>query len=208
MKKEIFLIALIFALSSIGIYSQNLQNTSWKMYINPNTIVAYFHFSTDTLSAGQDGKSYLNVSTFKDNGTDFSIVDLTDDDCSKSDTGRYTYKIQNDTLKFTLQNEPCQSRAAGLTNFYFVRLKTDIPNSYNQFTIKVFPNPASDEIIIESQNDLIGSDYTIFDQLGRLLLTGKLIGLDTKVGIKQLSAGLYYLQIGGQNKQTFKLIKQ
>ncbi len=208
MKKMIILVSLILAICSLNIYSQNLQNTSWTVFISPGHLIAYFHFSKDTLSTSFDNITYKNTSTFQEIDNNFFIVDLTDEDCPNSDTGKYTYVIQNDTLKFTLVNDLCISRSESMPIIYCVRVQTGIQNDNSTKDVKLYPNPASDEVIIQSNNEFIGTTYNICDQMGRQVLTGKLNGESSKVDIRQLSLGMYFLQIGDEDKQIFKLIKK
>lgn len=207
MKKMIILVSLILAICSLNIYSQNLQNTSWTVFISPGHLIAYFHFSKDTLSTSFDNITYKNTSTFQEIDNNFFIVDLTDEDCPNSDTGKYTYVIQNDTLKFTLVNDLCISRSESMPIIYCVRVQTGIPNNNSIKDVILFPNPANEEVIIQSY-EFIGTTYNICDQMGRQLLTGKLHSETSKVDISQLSSGMYFLQIGDENKQIFKLIKK
>jgi hypothetical protein len=207
MKKMIALITLIIALSCISANSQTLQNTTWSMYFN-TIFISYCHFSADTFSASQDNITWKNVSTFQVNGNEFRIVDLTNDDCTTIDTGSYTFSIQNDVLTFTLISDNCNSRVTGLSLSTFNKIETSIQNKSIISDLKLYPNPADDEVIIQSNNDVIGSTYIISDQLGRQVLSGILSGESTKVDINQLTPGLYYLQIGGNNKQIYKLIKK
>ncbi len=73
---------------------------------------------------------------------------------------------------------------------------------------KVYPNPANDVFTITANKFLPGSTYFITDQLGRIVLSGKLTNETTKVDISQLATGVYLLQLGEQKKQSLKVIKK
>lgn len=78
----------------------------------------------------------------------------------------------------------------------------------NKETLTIFPNPAKNQINIKADVILIGSSYTVFDNLGKKVLTGKIISENTIVELENLSAGVYLLSIGDNLKQTFKVIKE
>ena len=69
----------------------------------------------------------------------------------------------------------------------------------------VYPNPANDLLEIKIINKLIGQVYTIADQLGRVVMTGKLEDEDSTIKVNQLAAGVYIFNIG---QQKIKIIKQ
>jgi hypothetical protein len=72
----------------------------------------------------------------------------------------------------------------------------------------VFPNPAQSAINIKADNKLIGEIYTIYDNTGRVILTGKLSSQNTIIELGALSGGIYMFSIGENMKQTFKVIKE
>ncbi|MFC2097011.1 YCF48-related protein [Bacteroidota bacterium] len=74
--------------------------------------------------------------------------------------------------------------------------------------INVFPNPAIDIITIKANNSLIGADYNIFDQSGRIVLTGKILDETSFININHLETGIYFLQVEELSKQSFKVIKK
>jgi hypothetical protein len=206
MKKLIAFITIIIAFNGISTYSEILQNTTWSMQDSTGKSYALLKFGIDTMSFKEDVEFY-QVATFKVSGNNFSTIDLPKGQCSL-DTGKYTYLIQNDTLRFTVISDVCSLRISTLVNLFFVRYQTGIENINNIPLIQLFPNPAADELIIKSNIDETGTIFNISDQLGRQILTGKLTGESLKVDINHLSSGLYFLQIGDKNKQTFKLIKK
>lgn len=76
----------------------------------------------------------------------------------------------------------------------------------NQFSI--FPNPAQNVITIKATTKLDGSAYSIYDNMGRVLASGKLNGEITMVELGHLAAGIYTLRVGDNLKQTFKIVKE
>ncbi len=72
--------------------------------------------------------------------------------------------------------------------------------------LNVYPNPTGNEIIIKVNPSLVGSEYTITDLYGRLLLTGKLSSETKSVDIHQLTAGMYFIQV--ENSYTKRFLKK
>jgi hypothetical protein len=91
---------------------------------------------------------------------------------------------------------------------YTYNTPTNISESIKEADITVYPNPASDVITIKANTGISGMVYSITDQTGKMMLKGKLNDESTSVDITQLSKGIYLLNIGEQNQQTFKIIKQ
>ncbi len=83
-----------------------------------------------------------------------------------------------------------------------------INETENGNLFSVFPNPAKNQINIKADATLIGSSYTVFDNLGKKVLEGKIISENTIVELENLSVGVYLLSIGDNLKQTFKVIKE
>ncbi len=78
--------------------------------------------------------------------------------------------------------------------------------SQNQF--KVYPNPATNQINVQINQSMIGSSYTITDQIGKTVLSGKLNTEKTTIELGDLSGGIHLFSIGNNAKQTFKVIKK
>lgn len=77
----------------------------------------------------------------------------------------------------------------------------------NNINISVYPNPTNNLISIKVDSKFLGSNFIISDQLGRQVSSGKLSNEITTVDFSSFSKGLYLLQVGHENKQTFKVIK-
>jgi hypothetical protein len=78
--------------------------------------------------------------------------------------------------------------------------------SFNAISIN--PNPAKSQIIVKAAASLIGSDYNIYDLLGKILLKGKINSESTMIELGSLTAGIYLFSVGDKLKQSFKVIKE
>jgi len=76
-------------------------------------------------------------------------------------------------------------------------LATSVSN-LSQGQLQIFPNPTTDELIIQSTNQLI-SQFTITNSIGQQLLQQPITGTQTKVNVSSLPAGLYYINLKGDN---------
>ena len=85
---------------------------------------------------------------------------------------------------------------------------TSIVEDNSKYTINIYPNPANNQINVKAPNLLIGSDYTIYDFIGEIVLKGKLNSENTIIELGNLSGGIYLFSIHDALKQTFKIIKE
>lgn len=85
---------------------------------------------------------------------------------------------------------------------------TGLNDFSNENLISFFPNPALTIININADIKLIGEVYTIYDNIGRIVLTGKINSQNTTIELGNLYSGIYMFSIGGNMKQTFKVIKE
>lgn len=80
---------------------------------------------------------------------------------------------------------------------------TGINESTLAFSLKVYPDPAGNEIFVRTNEAIVGSTYIITDQLGRQILTGRLTSETTRIDIHQLIGGMYFVQINNLFCQKF-----
>jgi len=77
--------------------------------------------------------------------------------------------------------------------------------SGSEVRINLYPNPSNNQFTISASEPLLNSVYTLSDELGRILISGKLISYDTTVDVSQFSEGIYYLAIEGRSKKLIIL---
>ncbi len=85
---------------------------------------------------------------------------------------------------------------------------TSIAEPENEFSISLFPNPTQNRININVPVKLLGSNYTVNDFIGKILFEGKINSENTMIELGDLSAGIYFLRVGNNMKQSFKIIKE
>ena len=97
-------------------------------------------------------------------------------------------------------------RSSLKTYGFSVRCLRDIPLSTTTFetnSIKLYPNPVNRVLNVNIDNYLINQPYTIIDNLGRVVLNGKINEVESTINVEQLSKGIYYLKIAGNNATKF-----
>lgn len=72
----------------------------------------------------------------------------------------------------------------------------------------VYPNPAEDKINVKTDATLLGSAYTVYDNTGKSVLSGKINSENTIIELGGLSAGIYLFSVGDNMKRSFKVIKE
>lgn len=78
--------------------------------------------------------------------------------------------------------------------------------TFNTIGLKLYPNPVVSILNVSIDSNLINQPYTIIDGLGKVVLKGKLNGVESTINVEQLSKGIYYLKIDGNSSSKF--IKQ
>jgi hypothetical protein len=96
------------------------------------------------------------------------------------------------------------SRAASLNVVNSAR--KNIVTSYD--TISISPNPTDNRIEIKTAASFIGAVYSVYDNLGRVILTGKIHSVNTFIDFNGLYSGVYLIRIGEKTSLSFKVIKE
>ena len=130
-----------------------------------------------------------------------------------SGTTNDTLTVSNVTMSNNNQPFRCIVSSGSCTDTSNVSVLTvnnnvgiDETNQGNLFS--VFPNPAQSIINVKADSKLIGEVYTIYDNTGRVVLSGKLNAESTTIELGNLSGGIYMFSVGENMKQSFKVIKE
>jgi len=130
------------------------------------------------------------------------------------DNSRYNYMAycplvnrftqgQKDRIIATLMVEP---RASLLNSIGCGAVGINESASSNVFSL--FPNPANNQINVKTDVKLLGSVYVVYDNTGKLVLTGKINSENTVIEFGNLSNGIYLFSVGENMKQTFRVVKE
>ena len=130
-----------------------------------------------------------------------------------SGTANDTLTIANTTLSNNNQPFRCIVSSGSCSDTSNVAILTVNNNvGINEFTqdnlFSVYPNPAKSQINVKADATLLGSVYTVYDNTGKVVLSGKINSENTVIELVNLSGGVYLLSVGENMKQTFKVIKE
>jgi hypothetical protein len=62
-------------------------------------------------------------------------------------------------------------------------------------TLEVYPQPATDFVQVEIDSRLLNSNYSIIDEIGRVVDSGRFTSTTTTIAVDKLPAGLYFIQV-------------
>lgn len=79
------------------------------------------------------------------------------------------------------------------------------------FSVSVFPNPASDMLTLRlTKGNILGLQYFLYDINGNLITQKNLESDETTVAVDQLAKGIYIIKVQDSKRElkTFKIIKE
>jgi hypothetical protein len=92
----------------------------------------------------------------------------------------------NGEVSDDIQNANAQDRNASIDK-----------NNLSENSFKIYPNPSSNRLFIESKqlDGLIGAKYEVFDNVGRVVITGNIVDNLTDLDISRLPVGHFTMRI-------------
>lgn len=169
---------------------------------NPQTNTGWTEYSKNNIAG--DRRSIIGNGPFKFLpgaifDMEFSIL-TTFDSSATGHKNIAKMKTQNAAIKnfYNLNSQPsCLSIPTGIKEKVSQKLE-----------ISILPNPASDFIIIQSPTSLIGSEVSIYNSLGQVVVSDKINGTSYKLDLKELASGLYIVEVRNETMSgNSKLIK-
>ena len=130
--------------------------------------------------------------------------------------GTQTYTILNATTRtgtFATVNLPTLSGTTWAitynpTNVVITSTTTALATNNFQFAgFEAYPNPTNDILNLKNSQNI--DNITVFDLLGKEVLTQKINATESQIDISTLSSGMYLIKVkAGENSKTIKIIKQ
>lgn len=179
--------------------SINAQPNSQISYINNN---AQFIVGTSDTNATYQWQTDLGVG-FQNLNSVGQYSGTTNDTLTISNV---TMSNNNQPFRCIINNGSCADTSA--TAELTVLNNTGINENAQNNLFSVFPNPAQSTLYVKADNKLIGSVFTIYDNIGKIVKSGKLNAANTTIELGNLSNGMYLFSIGDHKKQPFKIIKE
>jgi hypothetical protein len=198
----------------------------WNRALTPQEITDLFNgcqFSVNTQPTNQtinvNNNAQFVVSSTDPNATYQWQTDLGVGFQNLNNVGQYsgttndTLNIANVTMSNNNQPFRCiisSGSCADTSNVAVLTVNNNVGiNEYAQDNLfSVFPNPAQSVINIKSDTKLIGEIYSIYDNTGKVVLTGILKSENTTIDLGNISGGIYLFSVGENMKQSFKVIKE
>jgi hypothetical protein len=100
---------------------------------------------------------------------------------------------------------------SGYSDAFLVKfngISLGINETINDKLFSIYPNPAQSIVNVKADAKLIGTVYTIYDNTGKVVLSGTINAENTSVELGNLSVGIYLFSAGENVQQTFKVIKE
>ena len=180
-----------------GVYRSTDFGSNWTLLGGGLVSGSYRGFASNSqlIVAGSWGSGVF-YST--DNGNNWTTIntgltDLTIFDLELNDNYIIAATNTQGVFRFALSN---------------LNLSTGISDFDDINAIFPFPNPTSNQINIKADDKLIGTAYIVYDNLGKIVFSGRINNVNTLIEMESLPRGIYLLSIGENLKQTLKIIKE
>jgi hypothetical protein len=111
---------------------------------------------------------------------------------------------------WSVSNDGDLTDSYGLGDYWVVKLNNPSAalKEINNYILKLYPNPVNDILNITVSKKTIGKSYAIYDNQGRLVLSGKINAENTTIELSGLSGGLYLFSLGEKWNQPFNVVKE
>ena len=98
------------------------------------------------------------------------------------------------------------NKIAWYENLFIDVSSNTIEKAENKNKFQLYPNPCFEQLTIEYKNTApaIPQDYQVYNVLGQIVLSGKLINNEHTIDTRNLSEGIYFLRIGDVGERFVK----
>lgn len=210
--------SVILVASANGSFTWSTNQNGTTINVSPTITTTYSVQSRDLLGCPKSGTIQVLVSTLPQ----LTISSSNSIVCSGETTTITASGANTYTWTGINNNSSIIVTPAVSTTYYLTGANSDFCTSNSQISItvsnctgilefdnskfSVYPNPAENYIIVESQEILY---YEIFSSLGVKVAYGSVDGKQTQIDILNLSKGVYILQLNdGRTKGVKRIIKE
>lgn len=162
-----------------------LASGSYRGFASNSQLIVAGSFGSGVFYSTDNGDNWTTINT--------GLTDLTIFDLELNDNYIIAATNTQGVFRFPLSS---------------LNLSTDIHDIVTKTIISIFPNPTTNQLNVSTDLELIESVYNVYDCIGKSVLTGKLTSEKTIIGLGNLVEGIYFLKVGENQKQTFKIIKE
>ncbi len=136
------------------------------------------------------------------------VYDGLQDGWVKEDIDLSAYLGQSIRIRFSLQSNFSNNKDGFYIDDMLIRIIDNtfvgVTKQFLDTDITLFPNPSKDYIMINSERDLSSAEINITNALGMLVSKVKPEGTSTQIETRQLSPGVYFLQLTLDGKTMVK----
>lgn len=79
---------------------------------------------------------------------------------------------------------------------------------FGETDIMIYPNPVQNVVTVKADFKLVGESYSVYDNMGRVVLTGQITSQNTAIEMNSLSNGMYMFTIGNKIQHIISIIKE
>lgn len=79
---------------------------------------------------------------------------------------------------------------------------------FGETDIMIYPNPVQNVVTVKADFKLVGESYSVYDNMGRVVLTGQITSQNTAIEMNSLSNGMYMFNIGNKIQHIISIIKE
>jgi hypothetical protein len=208
--KKLFLTLILTIPTVFAGHSTTLANTTWHTFAYAtNAPDLFFKFDATSIYYSTNNISYTLISPYSEIG---NVMRLYNDLNCGTDTGKYSFILSNDTLRFTLVNDLCSSRASYFSSYYFVAMLTGIKTESSLSGIEVFPNPSADGIFnLSLTSPATGqTKISVCDVDGKIIYEKEILSgnKNYSIDLQQFPEGVYFLTVSdATGNKVIKLLR-
>ena len=192
------------------------QNALWKLY-NFTLSVPFpgdslVQFSSQIVNANTPG--YAFAADFQSTQNGYAV--FTGGTIYKTADGGVNWNLDFTSTADTLSDIQIFEESTGYAvgddgTVLKLAQSTAVPSLQKEVSYRLFPNPASDKLILNLHSNENSLSYSIISLDGKICLSGKLQGKNTNIDISDLTAGVYSFELlnpEGKLLSQSKLMKQ
>jgi hypothetical protein len=167
--------------SNVGL--NNTVNLIWTAYEG-------FGFASYNIYRGTDINNMTLLTTIASNLTSYTDVSPLG--------GNAFYVIEVEGISC----DPARSAVSSRSNM-IQHTASGVEEQTSQ-VLRVYPNPATDQITIQCDASLIGQEYAVYDVLGKVVLKGKVTSSTMNLVVDDIASATYVVKCGMNVTQLVK----
>jgi hypothetical protein len=183
-------------------FGTNKQQSAWIWLTCPDTIGAWMHivatYNNGVMSLYKDGV-FQSSSNFTYTGSTAVNMPFY---VGRGINGGYYAGLLDDVGVWNLALSPLQVTAL------YNSVTTGLDNVTKNQEYSVFPIPSKGNVSVKLNNNFIGKQFNVVDQLGKVITTGSIENETVAVDLSNVAAGVYYFETSDKSVKGLKIVKE